>query len=295
MASCKGASRCSVVILTRNEEINLPTALDSVVGWADQVFIVDSESNDRTVEIAQDRGCVVVSNRFQNYSNQRNFAISNLPFATEWVLFLDADEWLPNELKQEIEETMASNPVENGFFLCFKLIWMGQWVRRGVYPCWVLRLFRRGCARCEDRAVNEHLIVEGAVGHLKTPFIHEDQKGLGEWIDKHNGYATREAAELSRKSGQADYREIEVRFWGSQAERKRWLRYRIWNRMPPLFRPLGYFCYRYFLLGGFLDGKRAAVFHFFHALWYPLLIDCKYIEMKSRRGKNSQVPGFRCR
>ncbi|MEO8077567.1 MAG: glycosyltransferase family 2 protein [Acidobacteriota bacterium] len=268
------------MILTYNEEVNLGQALDSVTAWADETFVLDSMSTDATVEIARRHGCYVVVRKFDDYAKQRNYALESLPIRSEWVLFLDADEWVPAELKREISETIAASPVQNGFYLNRRLIWMGRWIRRGYYPTWILRLFRHGKGRCEDRVINEQLIVEGEIGRLRCDFIHEDRKGVTDWIAKHNGYATREARELMARSPEAGYREVEARLFGAQSIRKRWIRLNIWNRMPPLLRPLTYFIYRYVLTGGFLDGQAALVYHFLHALWYPLLIDVKYLEMK---------------
>ncbi len=280
----------AVVILTFNEEANIAQALDSVAGWAHEIFVLDSLSTDRTLEIARRYGCHIAQNRFENYGKQRNHALDGLPIRSEWVLFLDADEWLPDALKQEISRLIASSPEENGFYIKWRLIWMGRWIRRGYYPSWILRLFRYGKARCEDRAVNEHLIVEGTTGRLHNDFMHEDRKGLTDWVAKHNDYATREAAELFNTRAAPGYREIDARLFGTQPQRKRWLRQRIWNRLPPVIRPFLYFIYRYVLRGGFLDGRAGFVFHFLHALWYRLLIDVKYLELKSigasaRRGQ----------
>lgn len=281
----------AVVILTYNEELNLAQALASVTGWANEVFIFDSQSTDRTLEIARAHGCHVAQNQFENYAKQRNHALDRLPIRTEWVLFLDADEWLPEALKQEISALIASNPQENGFYINWRLIWMGRWIRRGYYPSRILRLFRYGKARCEDRAVNEHLIVDGATGRLRNDFIHQDRKSVTEWIAKHNGYATREARELLNLRSEGGYQEIDARLLGTQAQRKRWLRLSIWNRLPPLVRPFFYFFYRYVLRGGFLDGRAAFMYHFLQALWYPMLIDIKYLELKmkerSKAGVNS--------
>lgn len=280
-------SSVAVVILTYNEELNIGQALDSVTGWADEIFILDSFSTDKTLDIARQYKCHIAENRFENYARQRNFALDNFPITSEWVLFLDADEWLPDELKHEISALVASSPEENGFFIKWRLIWMGRWIRRGYYPTWILRLFRHGKGRCEDRAVNEHLIVEGKTGQLQHDFMHEDRRGVSDWIAKHNGYATREAIELFNSRDAAGYAEVDVNLFGTQAQRKRWLRYRIWNRMPPLLRPFFYFFYRYVLAGGFLDGKQAFIYHFLQALWYPLLIDVKYLEMKMQRSQGS--------
>lgn len=279
----------AVIVLTGNEEANIAQALDSVTGWAREIFILDSFSTDRTLEIARAYGCHIAQHRFDNYGTQRNVALDTLPIRSEWVLFLDADEWLPDALKQEISAVLAARPQANGFYLNRRLIWMDRWVRHGYYPSWILRLFRRGTGRCEDRDVNEHLIVEGATAQLHQDFIHQDRKGLTAWIAKHNDYATRSARALLATAATAD-REIAARFAGTQAERTRWLRLRVWNRMPPLVRPFFYFFYRYVLKGGFLDGVPGFIFHFMQALWFPLLIDAKYLELKRAGTANPRAP-----
>lgn len=278
----------AVIIITYNEEANIAQALDSVASWANEIFILDSLSTDRTLEIARQYGCHITQNKFENYAKQRNYALDHLPIRSEWVLFLDADEWLPDALKQEISTLIAISPEENGFYINRRLIWMGRWIRRGYYPSWILRLFRNGKARCEDRTVNEHLIVDGKTGQLRNDFMHEDRKGVTDWIVKHNGYATREAQELLNTHSAPGYKEIDVRLFGTQAQRKRWLRHKIWNRMPPLIRPLFYFFYRYVLRGGFLDGREAFIYHFLQGLWFPMLIDVKYLELKMKKVADCQ-------
>ena len=183
-------------------------------------------------------------------------------------------------LKNEIASLIATVPAENGFYVNFRFMWMGRWIRRGYYPSWILRLLRHGKGRCEDRAINEHLIVEGTTGHLSSDLIHEDRRGVGEWITKHNAYATREALELVRAGPDPGLRALDARLFGTQPERKRWIRQRVWNRLPPLVRPFVYFTYRYVIAGGFLDGKAGLVYHFFQAFWFPLLIDAKYLEIR---------------
>ncbi len=144
----------TVIILAYNEEINLPWALESVVGWAREIFIVDSFSTDRTIEIAKRYPCCVVQHVFEDYANQRNFAIRSLPIQSEWIFFLDADEWIPNELRDEIASVIERDPVENGFFVKRRLMWMGRWIRRGYYPTWILRLARKDKVRCETLVID---------------------------------------------------------------------------------------------------------------------------------------------
>ncbi|MFH1118140.1 MAG: glycosyltransferase family 2 protein [Pseudomonadota bacterium] len=274
-------SSVAVVILTYNEEPNLKQALDSVSGWAKELFIFDSFSTDKTLDIAGRYGCTVMQHEFIDYAKQRNAALQRLPIKSEWVFFLDADEWLPEDLKREITAVIAERPAENGFLIKRRFIWMGRWIRRGYYPVWILRLFRVGKARCEDREVNEAMIVEGKVGHLRNDFVHEDRRGIADWISKHNSYATREARCLLHETSESRYREIDARLFGTQDQRKRWVRHKIWDRMPLVARPFFKFFFRYVLRGGFLDGKEAFIYHFMQGLWFALLIDCKYIEMKA--------------
>jgi glycosyltransferase involved in cell wall biosynthesis len=267
-----------VVILTYNEEVNLPQALASVSGWATEVVVLDSGSTDGTADVARAHGARLVSHPFENYGKQRNVGIDAVASSADWVLFLDADEWITAELRAEIDSAIAADSDVNGYFLRRRLMWRTQWIRRGYYPTWILRLVRVGKARCEERSVNEQMIVEGRTAQLTRDFIHEDRKGVGDWIDKHNRYATHEAVEAFRRD--AGKAQLQGTPFGSQPQRARWLRTRIWNRLPPLVRPFIYFFYRYVLRGGFLDGREAFTYHFLQGLWYPLITDIKYLELR---------------
>jgi glycosyltransferase involved in cell wall biosynthesis len=280
----------TVIVLTYNEEPNLPQALRSVCGWAQQVIVLDSFSTDRTVQIAREFGAEVYQHRFEDYAKQRNHALT-LPIRSEWILFLDADEWVPPELQREIAAVIDRNPPEDGFYIKRRFIWMGRWIRRGYYPTWILRLARRGRVRCEERQVNEHLIVDGAVGYLQHDFIHEDRKDLADWIAKHVRYARREADELIKRELRVAQEEIDARLFGTQAQRKRWLRRHVWERLPPFVRPWLFFFYRYVLRGGFLDGRAAFVYHFLHALWFMTLIDAFWLEQRLAARRRSGDAG----
>lgn len=272
-----------MVILTYNEEENIAQALDSVVTWADEVIVLDSYSVDKTLDIVSRYDCNLFQNKFCNFSEQRNYALKNTFIKNEWVLFLDADEWMTKELKSEIGIFIESNPNENGAYLNRKFLWMGKWIKRGYYPTWTLRLFRHKEAYCEDRSVNEHIIVSGAVTKLNNNYIHQDQKSIGDWISKHNARATLEADELHKRDCKIIQKEISVKLFGNQVERKRWIRYYFWEKMPILIRPILYFLFRYVFKMGFLDGKRAFTYHFLQALWFPMLIDIKYLEKKLKK------------
>jgi len=266
----------TVLILTFNEEINLPYALKNLEGFAKEVVILDSWSSDKTLEIAHGSCATVYRRRFDNFANQRNFALAEIEYATEWLFILDADELITDELKDEICETLNKTHFD-AFFIKRRFFWMGQWIKRGYYPTWLLRLGRVGTLVCDERPINEHLVcTTGKVGRLREDFIDYNRKPLSDWLDKHNRYSTLEAQVLLENSDSGE----NYRFLGSQYERKRWIRAKIWNQLPPLVRPFLYFFYRYFLCLGFMDGKKAFVYHFLHAFFYRVIIDLKYLEKK---------------
>jgi len=272
----------TTIILTFNEEVHIARAINNVKGWCKEVFVLDSGSTDKTIEIAKSLGAKVFYRKFDNYANQRNYAIKELPVETEWILFLDADEYLTEELKEEIKQVLPRTN-KDGFYMKRRFYFFGRWIKHGgYYPTWLLRLFKKEKGIVK-RGINEHVEVNGKIGFLNNDFIDENLKGITHWIEKHNRYATFEALELikyqeRRRKGKKD--EF-AKFFGTQAQRKRWIRENIWNPlMPPLIRPFIYFFYRYFLRLGFLDGKEGFIFHFLHGLWFPFLVDVKYLELK---------------
>jgi glycosyltransferase involved in cell wall biosynthesis len=276
------STELSVVVLTHNEEKNIGACLASVTGWAKEVFIVDSFSTDATLRTATDFNVRVVEHAFGGYAAQRNWALRELPLSTEWVLFLDADERVTPELRLELAK--ALNEVDegvNGFYVKRRLVFMGRWIKwGGYYPVWLLRVFRRRYARCADRLVNEHFLVEGGTRRIEGDLIHEDRRGVSHWIAKHNDYATLEAAELARLESAVGPEEgrIHASLFGGQAERKEWLRQIVWRRLPRMLRAFLYFGYRYLVLLGFLDGRPGLVYHFLQGLWFQFLVDVKLLE-----------------
>jgi glycosyltransferase involved in cell wall biosynthesis len=276
----------SVIMLTFNEEANLPAALDSVRGWAREVFVVDSYSTDRTVEIAlarEDEGVRVVQHPFENYSAQWSWALARLPITQPWVMKLDADERATEAFQQEVTERIVDpGTKEAGFIVHWRLIFMGRWLRwGGLYPNGNLRIWRRGAARLGTRAVNEHIQVEGPVGRIREPIDHGDQKSLTQWIDRHNRYASLEAREME---GGRLKTETEPRLWGRPDQRRMWLR-NVYNRMPA--RPFLYFVYCYLFRLGFLDGRVGFRYCFLRAAFF-YWIDLKHLESR-RTGEVPEV------
>lgn len=266
----------AVFIPTYNEEPNVRRAIESVLGWAAQVFVVDSFSKDRTVEIA--RSCPQVEvhqHAFENYSKQWNWALDNLPIRATWVMILAADEAVPPQTREEIERALASAPAEVAAFqMWWKLIFMGRWLKHMSGRAYNVRIWRRGRSRFEDRAVNEHAIVDGQVRRIEEPLIHDDRKGISAWVWRHNRYSTMEAQEHVKSIGTVRAQpSTTVRLGGKEAFR-RFLKDRVWPLVP--FKPLAYFLYLYVLRLGFLDGWQGLAYARLRWFYYYL------IELKKR-------------
>jgi ubiquinone/menaquinone biosynthesis C-methylase UbiE/glycosyltransferase involved in cell wall biosynthesis len=277
--------RVSVLVLTFNEEANVAACLRSV-SWAAEVLLVDSGSNDRTVAIATDLGAAVYGHPFEGYAAQRNWALDNLPFSHDWILMLDADELIPPALADEIAQVIADNRQDTaGYYIKRRFFFLGHHLKRGgLDASWLLRLFRRGRARVEARPLNEHVILEGNSGYLSQPFDHQDQRPFSDWIAKHNRYTNLEVEEYLQEKLRGGYQgTIEARFWGNEPERNRWIKQKLWNRLPLLVRPFLFFFRNYFLKGGFLDGVPGFIYQVLWSFWVRFLTDVKIIERQSRQ------------
>lgn len=280
-------SQLSIVILTYNEEVNLPICLASLSDLNAIVYIVDSGSTDRTIEIAKEYGCSVNEHEFFNYATQLNWALDNLPIATKWVMRLDADERLTSELKDEITKNLPVLDKEvTGIMIKRRVYFWGRWIRfGGYYPTWLLRIWRKGHARCEQRWMDEHMVVDsGLVKQFCYDFIDENNKGLSFWTDKHNGYADREVMDLMAVSKVGD----DPSSLGGQAQSRRWFKKNIYAHIPLFLRSFLYWFYRYFIRLGILDGVPGLVFHFLQGFWYRFLVDAKLYELKRSKLRNSE-------
>lgn len=270
--------RLSAIILTYNEEANLPACLESLRGLGCEVFVVDSGSTDRTVEIATAAGAYVVEHPFENYAAQRNWAQQNLPIRSEWVLHLDADERLTPELVGEINQVLQEPPYEiDGFLLCRRTIFMGRWIKYGGhYPSYQLRLFRRGRGFCEDRLYDQHFLLNGRVRRLKHDYLNVLTSDLSTWTLRHIRWAELEAQEIMANHSGGHC--VHPALFGNPIERRRWLRESLYARLPLFARAFFYWFYRYVIRLGFLDGKEGLIFHFLQGFWYRFLVDAKLYE-----------------
>jgi glycosyltransferase involved in cell wall biosynthesis len=277
----------SVIILTLNEEANLPHALASVRGLDPEIFVVDSGSADRTLAIARAAGCRVALHPFENYALQRNWAFDHLPIATPWTLCLDADERLTPELVDEIKATISrqGSPFD-GYMLRKRTIFMGRWIRHGgQYPAYHLRLFRSGRGRCEARLYDQHFVVDGRVGKLIHDYVDVITSDLGTFILRHNRWAELEAAEVLGRAGAAARAGPVVRpvLTGTAIERRRFLRTEVYLKFPLFVRPFLFWFYGYVLRAGFLDGIEGLVFHTLQRFWFRFLIDARIWERQRAR------------
>ncbi|AWW32589.1 glycosyltransferase family 2 protein [Echinicola strongylocentroti] len=281
-------SEVSVVILTYNESKHIKRCLERAFTVASSVYVVDSFSTDDTVEIARAMGGEVYQHRWPgNQAAQFNWALEHLPITTEWILRLDADEYLTDELQDEINAKLPLQPDEiTGVSFKRRHIFMDKWVKRGTYPVTLLRLFRRGKAVCEQRWMDEHIhLLEGKSVTFEHDFVDHNLHNLAWWTTKHNGYATREAIELLDLEYQLIGRERDNGGLNEQASIKR-SRKKQYSKQPLFWRSFAYFLYRYILKGGFLEGKEGFMWHFFQGWWYRTLVDSRVYEVKKACGND---------
>ena len=275
----------AVVILTYNEEMHIERAIQSVKDITSEIFVIDSGSKDNTVKLAQENGAVVIYHPFINQAKQFNWALDNAPITADWIMRLDADEVIEQDLVTEIQEKLPklnSNIV--GINLKRKHIFMGRWVRHGGrYPLILMRIWRTGYGRVEDRWMDEHVVISG--GETVTfngGFADHNLNDLTFFTDKHNKYATREAIEVLNQKYQLFGRDesLNKETTSFQASVKRIAKEKIYNKIPFTLAALSYFLYRYIFQLGFLDGRSGLVYHFLQGYWYRFLVGAKIMELE---------------
>jgi glycosyltransferase involved in cell wall biosynthesis len=277
----------SVIIPVRNEAHNLRRCLESLKSVG-EVYVIDSKSTDDTVAIAQSHGAKVVQFHYAGgWPKKRQWAMDTLPLAYDWTLLLDADEVLTSELADEIQKAIE-DPHTNGYFIALQMYFLGRRLRHSAASFWKLSLFRKGLGRFEcrlqdqdasmaDMEVHEHVVVTGATRKLIHPVIHHNVESLSRYIQKHNEYSNWEARVWL--DGNRSQEDIQPSLWGTQAQRRRWLRRHFFG-LPGS--PLLFFFYKYVLSLGFLDGVPGLIYcamqgiQFFH-------IKAKIYELRNGR------------
>lgn len=278
--------KLTVIILTYNEELHLARCLESALRLTPNIVVVDCFSTDSTIEIARSYGATVLQRVWDgSHSTQVNWALkelSQLPIETEWVMRIDADEVLTPKLVMQIQKTLpAVDSQINGISCIRKMTFQGKLIRfGGVGKNRVMRLFRYGFGQSESRWMDEHIKVEGSTMALNGAMIDDNLRPLAWWIEKHNGYSSREAVDLLNLQYHFAQQNSVARLSNSSIGLKRWIKENIYAKLPGGFRSTAYYIWRYFIMLGFLDGSKGAQFHFFQALWYRYLVDCKVAEVK---------------
>ena len=273
----------SVIVPIKNEAANLPRCLESI-SWADEIFVVDSNSTDGSPRIAEEFGAQVVQFEFNGtWPKKKNWALQNLPFRNEWVFILDADEVLPPGVEAEFRAAIANADETAGFWINRRFMFMGKWLRHAYYPNWNLRLFRHSLGRYEkltdvptasgDNEVHEHVVVQGPTGHLRCEIDHYAFPSVEVFVEKHNRYSNWEArVAVAEEETGSELQSARV------AQRRRLKR--LSRRLP--FRPSLRFLYVYIWQRGFLDGREGYYFARLHA-FYEFLSVAKTRELKKTR------------
>jgi glycosyltransferase involved in cell wall biosynthesis len=263
----------SVIIPVRNEARNLPRCLESLRG-AGEIYVIDSGSTDETANIAHSFNANVVQFHYRGgWPKKRQWAMDTLPLAYDWVLLLDADEILTPELAEEVRQTVR-DPSYDGYYIALRMHFLGRVLRRGGASFEKLSLFRRGKGRFEcrlrdqdtsmcDMEVHEHVVVEGRTARLHNPLIHHNTESLSRYIVKHDEYSNWEAQVWLE--GESGYRDLPPSLFGTQAQRRRWLKRKF---LPWPGSPLLFFLYKYFVRMGFLDGVPGLIYCGFQGIQF---------------------------
>lgn len=283
----------SVILAVRNEAHNLPRCLNALKNCG-EVYVIDSHSTDETCSIATALSAKVVQFDYRGgWPKKRQWAMDTLPLAYEWVLLLDADEVMTPELELEIRSAIA-NPNYQGYYIALQMHFLGRQLRHSDASFWKLSLFRRGQARYEcrlkeqdasmaDMEVHEHVVCDGATCRLANPLVHRNVESLFRYIQKHNEYSNWEAKVWLNQvpEGSQQQSELQPAFWGSQAQRRRWLRKNF--LMLPGF-PVLFFTYKYLFRLGFLDGIPGLIYCCFQSVQF-FHIKAKIYELQASSGE----------
>lgn len=275
----------TAIILTLNEEKNIEECIRSIQPIVKRVVVVDSFSTDRTVEMAKELGAEVLQHEFINQAQQFIWAMDTLAIQTKWVFRIDADERLTEKSAAELENLTVKheNDEVNGIVVRFEVNFMGKSLRHGgIYPFRKLLVFKYGKAHMENRSMDEHIVLDsGRSIEMKNDCLHQDFKSLYAWIDKHNKYSDREVLDyFNREESQGGVA------LNKGARFKRFVKFKIYYKLPMGMRAHLYYWYRYYFKLGFLDGKEGKIFAFLQAYWYRFLVDAKIHE---KRSQNKQM------
>jgi len=279
----------SFIILTYNEEIHLPRLLNSIKNLKASIYILDSGSTDSTVEIAKSFNAQVMVNPFENHPKQWDFALRNFNISTPWIIGLDSDHIVTDELFHHLEifSDKSISAEIDGIYFNRKNIFKGKWIRHGGYfPKYLLKMFRNGKGHSDlNENMDHRFLVEGKTIVWKDGYLIEEnlkENQISFWIAKHNRYSDLVAHEEIERLNAIRFQSIRPRIFGNPDERIAFLK-KVWWKLPLFVRPMVYFIYRFIFQLGFLDGKAGWIFHFLQGFWFRLLIDIKIDELKNKK------------
>ena len=278
----------TVIILTKDERLHIARCLKNVNQIAKKIYVVDCHSSDGTQQIANEYGAEVVEHDWPgNQAQQFNWALDNLPIDTEWILRLDADEYLLPELIEEITDRLPTIPNDvTGIIFKRRHIFLDRWMQGGIYPVKLLRAFRTGHGRYEQRMMDEHItLLDGQPIEFDNDFCDHNLNNLSWFCNKHIGYAIREAAEMLDAELSLSGHSADDSALTNQAKEKR-RKKESYSKKPLFWRSFAYFLYRYFAKGAWCDGKEGFIFTFIPGWWYRTLVDAKIYEIKKHCGND---------
>lgn len=282
----------AAIILTYNEEKHVERCIKSIKGFVDTIFVIDSYSEDSTVNIAENLGATVYKNTFISHSNQVNWALNNCPIESDWIWRIDADEYPDEKLIENLKQKVLILPIDvSGIYIRRGIVFMGKQLKYGTWgPRWTLKIFRRGIGYCEDKWMDEHIVLRhGRSVQIGGNLIDENLNDLTWWTQKHNHYATKEMIELLfTKYDLKEGNQVSPKLFGTSEQNKRWLKLK-YSRLPLFLRPFFNFLYRYLIRFGFLDGKEGFIWHILQGFWYRFLVDAKIFELNIRFGFNQKA------
>jgi len=280
----------STFILTYNEEKHIARSVKNAFKFSKEVFLIDSFSTDKTVEIAATLGAKVFQNKWENnHSKQVNWGLKNLPFQTEWIFRLDADEYLTDELITEIHQKLPNIDQDiSGIVFERKMYFLDVLMEKGMLQMNILRLFRNGHGVCEDRWMDEHIVLnQGKSMVFENYFVDHNLNPLGWWIQKHNNYSIKEAIELIDLELNLFHKNDDALQLSEDADKKR-IKKKKYAKLPLFWRSFAYFTIRYFFKLGFTQGKEGFLWHFLQGWWYRTLVDAKVYEIRKNCGQDKQ-------
>ncbi len=285
----------TAIVLTYNEEKHIERCLNSIIEICNDIIIVDSFSSDKTKEICEKYSVNFFQNKWTNYSNQFNWAMNKIKTNNNWILRIDADEYLTSELVYNLKKQIKNVHSDvNGVLVDRLMYFMGKPLKRGgMYPIKHLRIWRKGHGKCEVKWMDERIMLtDGKTTYIKGDLVDHNLNSVNWWIAKHNGYAVRESIDyFNKKYNFSKAVEIKSKFNGTKEEQRRRIK-SIYNRLPLLIRPFPFFIYRYFFCFGFLDGKRGLIWAFLQCLWYRFLVDTIIYEIKRKKMPKSDIKTY---